>query len=118
MIITDMNLIPDGNTENRSEYLKGKVIGSDWFDNCFGPIENEGIAETLLTDEAQDITVNIWQKAGRNGYNYIQLYTPEDGASIVIEPMTCAPDAFNSGKGLIILEPGKEIEFRFGIKLQ
>ncbi|MCW2594427.1 MAG: Aldose 1-epimerase, partial [Jatrophihabitans sp.] len=25
---------------------------------------------------------------------------------IAIEPMTCAPNAFNSGAGLIVLEPG------------
>jgi aldose 1-epimerase len=118
MIMTNKNLIPDGSAESRKEYLQAHTIGSDWFDNCFGPVEKEGICNTLLIDGQQNVTVNLWQKAGRNGYNYLQLYTPEDRASIVIEPMTCAPDAFNSGEGLIVLEPREETILEFGIKLE
>jgi aldose 1-epimerase len=43
-------------------------------------------------------------------FGYLQVFTvpefPGSGAAAVaIEPMTCAPDAFNSGDGLIVLEP-------------
>jgi aldose 1-epimerase len=35
--------------------------------------------------------------------------------SLAIEPMTCAPDAFNSGAGLIVLEPGESSSSTWGI---
>jgi aldose 1-epimerase len=39
---------------------------------------------------------------------YLQVFTLDDLAGrpgVAIEPMTCAPNAFNSGDGLIVLEP-------------
>lgn len=53
-------------------------------------------------------------------YRYLQVFTPEnlvDGTpAVAIEPMTCAPDAFNSGHGLIILEPGMSWSGSWGIQ--
>jgi aldose 1-epimerase len=34
---------------------------------------------------------------------------------LAIEPMTCAPDAFNSGAGLLVLQPGEEHSSTWGI---
>ena len=43
-------------------------------------------------------------------FRFLQVFTAEnviDGQSgVAIEPMTCAPDAFNSTAGLIVLDPG------------
>jgi aldose 1-epimerase len=43
-------------------------------------------------------------------YRFLQVFTLDaltpNQPGIAIEPMTCAPDAFNSGRGLIVLEPG------------
>jgi aldose 1-epimerase len=36
---------------------------------------------------------------------------------LAIEPMTCAPDAFNSGEGLIVLAPGESLIERWGISV-
>jgi aldose 1-epimerase len=42
-------------------------------------------------------------------YRFLQVFTVENltkgQSGVAIEPMTCAPDAFNSGAGLIVLEP-------------
>jgi aldose 1-epimerase len=41
-------------------------------------------------------------------FRYLQVFTrevPGDETAIAIEPMTCPPDAFNSGADLIVLEP-------------
>jgi aldose 1-epimerase len=35
--------------------------------------------------------------------------------SLAIEPMTCAPNAFRSGDGLIVLEPGRSTSATWGI---
>ncbi|PKP13204.1 MAG: hypothetical protein CVU08_06550 [Bacteroidetes bacterium HGW-Bacteroidetes-3] len=37
--------------------------------------------------------------------NYLQVYTPPAKNCIAIEPMTCAPNAFNNQNGLLVLEP-------------
>ena len=45
---------------------------------------------------------------------WLQVYTlmapgaPYHRGALAIEPMTCAPDAFNNGRGLVELEPGAE----------
>jgi aldose 1-epimerase len=52
-------------------------------------------------------------------FGYLQVFTRENLTpgrhGIAIEPMTCAPDAFNSGAGLIVLEPGGEWAGSWGI---
>jgi aldose 1-epimerase len=57
-------------------------------------------------------------RAGRAGarvwcdetFRYLQVFTAPDviggRPGVAVEPMTCAPDAFNSTAGLIVLEPG------------
>ena len=52
-------------------------------------------------------------------FRYLQVFTPENltggRPAVAIEPMTCAPDAFNSGAGLLILEPGTSWTGSWGI---
>ena len=37
--------------------------------------------------------------------------------SVSLEPMTCAPNAFRSGDGLIVLQPGESAKTTWGILL-
>jgi aldose 1-epimerase len=55
-------------------------------------------------------------------YPYYMLFTgdslPEQDRrrlSIGVEPMTCAPNAFASGDGLITLAPGESVASSWGI---
>lgn len=52
-------------------------------------------------------------------FRYLQVYTVDDlaggGPGVAIEPMTCAPDAFSSGDGLIVLDPGGSWSGSWGI---
>jgi galactose mutarotase-like enzyme len=63
--------------------------------------------------------VTLWMD---EGFRYVQVYTADtvlDPArrrgGIAIEPMTCAPDAFNSGEGLAVIEPGGSFSARWGL---
>lgn len=49
---------------------------------------------------------------------WVQVYTGEsiDRAGVAVEPMTCPPNAFNTGKNLIDLEPG--VWHRVGYSLE
>jgi aldose 1-epimerase len=52
-------------------------------------------------------------------FGWVQVFTPNtfpgSGSAIAIEPMTCPPDALNSGVGLLTVEPGKTWSGRWGI---
>lgn len=62
--------------------------------------------------------VELW--ADRS-FRWVQVYTPYDfpgargGLAVAIEPMTCPPDALNSGIDLIHLDPGRSWTGRWGI---
>lgn len=63
--------------------------------------------------------VSLW---ANDAYPYLQIYTgdtqpePWQRTGLGVEPMTCAPDAFNSGDGLITLEPGDTHTAEWGIQ--
>jgi aldose 1-epimerase len=52
-------------------------------------------------------------------FRWVQAFTPSEfpgrGRAVAIEPMTCPPDALNSGVDLITLEPGEAWAGRWGI---
>ena len=53
---------------------------------------------------------------------WLQVFTsdglePEhDRAALAVEPMTCPPNAFESGQDLIVLAPRESVTVRWGIK--
>ncbi len=44
--------------------------------------------------------------------NYLQVYIPPTRNCVAIEPMTCAPNAFNNQNGLLVLEPNEKFEWQ------
>lgn len=80
------------------------------FDDCFlmlgkgmNYFELIGKKYSLLVSAAAD-------------FPYFQLYTPKDRSSIAIEPMTCAPNAFNNEMGLILIPSGAYHKASFQIQ--
>jgi aldose 1-epimerase len=58
-------------------------------------------------------------------FPFVHVYTADSMADparrrggVAIEPMTCAPDAFNSGDGLLALAPGASFAGRGGLSTQ
>jgi aldose 1-epimerase len=53
-------------------------------------------------------------------FPYAQVYTPDIVAhgrtGVAVEPMSCPADAFNSGEGLVVLEPGGSWTGSWGIQ--
>jgi len=94
----------------------GKKLGSLRMDDCFTEVSTEqgrGVA-SLATKAGGAL---LWFD---ETYRYLQVFTPENliggRPAVAIEPMTCAPDAFNSGHGLIVLEPGGTWAGTWGIQ--
>jgi len=78
-------------------------------------------AYTAMTDRYAEVRsrgggARVWFD---EAFGYAQVFTLEDVTpgrhGVAIEPMTCPPDAFNSGEGLIVLEPGASWAGRWGI---
>jgi aldose 1-epimerase len=64
--------------------------------------------------------VRIWAD---EAFHWWQLYTGETltperrRRAVAIEPMTCPPDAFRSGRDLVVLQPGQVWEGVWGIEV-
>jgi aldose 1-epimerase len=88
--------------------------GTD-LDHAFGgcrPVD--GLVRHRL--EGPGGAVELWADPD---FGWVQVFTPDDhpgrGRAVAVEPMTCPPDALNSGVGLLVVEPGETWTGRWGI---
>jgi aldose 1-epimerase len=84
----------------------------------------KGAAVLTAPDGARTV---VWQDAA---FRWLQVYTPRDfphvatdgsespALAVALEPMTAAPDALNSGEGLVWLAPGERWEASWGIRYE
>ena len=87
-------------------------------DTAYGELRRnaDGNVHVTLGRGAEGVT--MWFGAG---LEWVQLFTgdplpePYHRAAVAVEPMSCPPDAFNSGKGLIKLAPGDSATHTWGI---
>ncbi|HWO62384.1 MAG TPA: aldose 1-epimerase family protein [Umezawaea sp.] len=86
-------------------------------DTPFGGCEPgpDGLVHHELRGPEQ--SVELWADAV---FKWVQVYTsdayPGRGRAVAIEPMTCPPEALNSGVDLIVLAPGEAWAARWGIR--
>lgn len=109
----DNRMIPTTKELPFHDFQNEELINDSVFDTCFALKNNSDRATTTL--KSSIIQISIWQETGFNKYNFLQVYTPPSRQSIAIEPMTCAPDAFNNQMGLIELAPDQSIELSYGV---
>jgi aldose 1-epimerase len=95
------------------DFRRPRRLGVAALDTCFGDLERgaDGLARARLTTGGRAVTV--WMDGA---FPYLHVFTSADG--VAIEPMTCAPDAFNSGDGLLALVPGGSFSGRWGLNTQ
>jgi aldose 1-epimerase len=79
----------------------------------------DGLARVTLSAPDSGIGVTLWQD---DSYPYLMLFTgdaiPQAGRrrrGLGVEPMTCAPNAFQSGDGLLALQPGESFTGSWGV---
>ncbi|WP_281690268.1 aldose 1-epimerase family protein [Pseudonocardia thermophila] len=97
--------------------LRGRPMAGIVVDHAFGgcaPADGDDLVRHRL--DGPDGSVEVWAEPV---FGYVQVYTPPEypgrGRAVAIEPMTCPPDALNSGDGLITLEPGETWTGSWGI---
>lgn len=94
----------------------GTRLGSLRLDDTFTELDHTGgcCAVELRTPDGGGC---LWFD---EAFRFVQVFTLDDlrggGPAVAVEPMTCAPDAFNSGHGLVVLEPGAQWTGSWGIR--
>lgn len=120
---TNDRLIPTGRAAVEGsdfDFREGREIRDTKLDTCFTDVipDADGYTRVTLThaEGSPQITVSMDASHG-----FIQAYTgdtlPEEDQrrGIAIEPMTCAPNAFNSGEGLRVLASGESFTSVWGM---
>jgi aldose 1-epimerase len=98
----------------------GAPLGDRQLDHCFGGLrrDDDGLARATLAAPDGTATRTLWCDAG---FRYLMVFTGDTLAphrrrrGVAIEPMTCPPDAFNSGTDLVVLDPDSTATAEWGI---
>lgn len=92
------------------------AIGDVELDTCYTGFQRDAAGRMRVT---LDETV-LWMDGA---YGWVMVYTGDSLAdqaqrrrSLAVEPMTCPPNAFRTGAGLIVLDPGQRHVARWGIE--
>jgi aldose 1-epimerase len=98
-----------------------RPVGSLVLDTAYTALsaDGDGITRISLAAPAGGRAVTVWMDAT---HRFAMIYSGDTLSDVrrrrhglAIEPMTCAPDAFNSGLGLITLQPGESHVSTWGI---
>ena len=101
------DLLPTGNMIEDNRFIAGQKMEGVFLDNCFLlDMSSETKQHCTLKNETVTLTI-----APDKHYPYLQIYTPPHRKSIAIENLTSAPDSFNNGIGLLVIEPNQTLEF-------
>jgi aldose 1-epimerase len=113
-------------TERRSpvhgtdlDFRQPRAVGDTVLDTCFADLERgeDGLARVVLRNPTSDVSTTVWVD---EAYGYLMVYTGDtrpdvSRRSLAVEPMTCPPQAFRTGEGVIVLAPGESAAAAWGI---
>jgi aldose 1-epimerase len=122
----DERLLPTGDPApvagTELDFRHARAIGPLALDTCFADLarDAEGSARVVLSAPGGERRLTLWMD---ERFRFAQVYTGDTlpdlarrRGGVAIEPMTCAPDAFNSGDGLVVLAPGGSFSARCGLR--
>ncbi|BBH65783.1 aldose 1-epimerase [Actinoplanes sp. OR16] len=121
-LTADNRLLPLGASKvagTEYDYSEPRKIGAAVLDTTFGDIDFDADGITAVTLSSGDSKIVVWAD---DKFNYWQVFTGDTlhgerhRRSVAVEPMTCPPDAFRSGRDLIVLEPGQTWTTSWGIR--
>jgi aldose 1-epimerase len=119
----DERMLPTGRpvavAGTADDFTRAREVGRRRIDTCFGDLARDGDGRARVRLAGPERAIEVWLDAG---FRFVHVYTADAvddparaRAGIAIEPITCAPDAFNSGAGLEVIEPGASVTARCGI---
>lgn len=123
-LVTDEHAIPVGARDLAGDRFDfrgpGRPIGDLAIDTCYTDLarDADGRARVQLAAPGGG-SVTVWMD---ETWGYVQVFTgdtlgpDERRRSVAVEPLTCPANAFNSGDGLRVLEPGASVGGSWGIR--
>jgi aldose 1-epimerase len=117
-LLVDARLLPIGAARvagTEYDFTEGRRIGRLQLDTAFGDVE--GDRASIVAPDGRG--VEIWAD---EVFRWWQVYTSDTlpperlRRAVAIEPMTCPPDAFRSGHGVLVLEPGEHWSASWGVR--
>lgn len=122
-VLVDERQLPAGSESvdgTPYDFRISRPIRETVFDHPFTGLERdeEARATVELRDPATGLGVALWVDGL---HDWLQVFSePSARRSLAVEPMTAPPDAFNSGTGLVVLDPadseGDEFTACWGIR--
>ena len=123
-VLVDSRLLPIGATAvagTEYDFTEPRPIGDAVLDMAFGDVIRNGDGGSAVTLAAPDgsAAVQVW--ADRE-FGWWQVFTGDTLSgeryrrAVAVEPMTCPPDAFRSGRDVITLEPGGTWRGAWGVR--
>jgi aldose 1-epimerase len=114
--VTPDRLLPVGLTPvdgTGLDFREPRRIADTEIDHAYTGLlpEEDGLARVRMTAPAGGGVVVTWDPATLPWVQVHTSDTPEvetNRTGLAVEPMTCGPDAFNSGEDLVVLAPGDE----------
>jgi aldose 1-epimerase len=121
-LLTDERMLPVGREPVAGtpfDFRAGAPIGALEIDAAFTDLARDPDGRARARLRCPDGAVVALWADGR--YPYLEVFTGDGLApgrarrGLGVEPMTCAPDAFRSGEGLVRLEPGQACSAAWGV---
>jgi len=102
------------------DFRSARRVGSDVLNHAFTSIarDEDGAARVRVVGDGGLGAEISWDE----GCPWLQLYTSDESSgdewrhAIAVEPQSCAPDALNSGRGLLALAPGASSRFSWRLR--
>jgi aldose 1-epimerase len=111
---------PEDVTGTEFDFRAPRRIGDTQLDHALTGLTREDGGRAWARLRNGGTEVGLW--AGP-GYEWLQVFTGDTldpshrRRAVAIEPMTCPPNAFNSGVDLLMLEPGDSVTHTWGIEV-
>jgi aldose 1-epimerase len=103
------------------DFRQPRAIGETKLDNAFTDLErgDDGLARVEVRQPDNGTELTLWLD---ESYPYLQLFTGDsqpsvNRRSVAVEPMTCPPNAFRTGAGVLVLEHGESTTAEWGIQV-
>lgn len=124
-LLTDSRLLPMGAAKVAGgpfDYTEERRIGEAQLDSAFGDIERDerGVTTARLSNADGSRAREVWAD---HAFGWWQAFTGDTlvgerhRRSVAIEPMTCPPDAFRSGRDIVTIQPGDTWLGSWGIRV-
>jgi aldose 1-epimerase len=122
-LVTDDRGLPTGLAPvagTEFDFTTGRLLSTTRLDTGYTSLRRDGDGQVRVDLDHPDGTngVTLWAD---DQFNYVMVYSgdtlPPAGRrkGLAVEPMTCPPDAFRSGNGVTVLNPGGRWSGTWGI---